>query len=293
MIRMHRDSVSGINHRNIPSDLFQGAKQCWEEAYELGKQHGYPQRPGDRDRAHRHHRLHDGLRHHRHRARSGAGEVQEAGGRRRDQDRQQHGAAALIKLGYTPEQVEAIVSHIDSTGTIEGAPHLKPEHLAVFDCSFRPQNGTRSIHYMGHLKMMGAVQPFISGAISKTINMPEECTVEDVMDAYIESWRLGLKAVAIYRDNSKKVQPLSSGAGKRREEGGCRGAGEGSRPRRSSEKVVYRPVRRKLPDERHIDHAQVFDRRPRRLHHGRHVRRWHAGRDLHHAWRRKARRFRA
>ena len=84
----------------------------------------------------------------------------------------------------------------------------------MFDCSFRPQNGTRSIHYMGHLKMMGAVQPFVSGAISKTINMPEECTVEDVMDAYIESWRLGLKAVAIYRDNSKKVQPLSSGAGK-------------------------------------------------------------------------------
>ena len=82
---------------------------------------------------------------------------------------------ALIKLGYTPEQVEAIVTHIDSTGTIEGAPGLKPEHLAVFDCSFRPQNGVRSIHYMGHVRMMGAVQPFISGAISKTINMPEEC----------------------------------------------------------------------------------------------------------------------
>ena len=100
------------------------------------------------------------------------------------------------------------------TGTIEGAPGLKPEHLAVFDCSFRPQNGTRSIHYMGHLRMMGAVQPFVSGAISKTINMPEECTVEDVMEAYIESWRLGLKAVAIYRDNSKRVQPLSSGTAK-------------------------------------------------------------------------------
>src|SRR6201985_1601835 len=124
--------------------------------------------------------------------------------------------AALIKLGYTPEQVEAIVSHIDSTGTIEGAPGLKQEHLAVFDCSFRPQNGTRSIQYMGHLKMMGAVQPFVSGAISKTINMPEESTVEDVMDAYIESWRLGLKAVAIYRDNSKRSQPLSA-AGKKDE----------------------------------------------------------------------------
>ena len=121
---------------------------------------------------------------------------------------------ALIKLGYSPEQVEQIVNHIDSTGTIEGAPRLKDEHLAVFDCSFRPQNGVRSIHYMGHVRMMAAVQPFISGAISKTINMPEECTVEDIMDAYIESWRLGLKAVAIYRDNSKRVQPLSSGTSK-------------------------------------------------------------------------------
>ena len=82
--------------------------------------------------------------------------------------------AALIKLGYNAEQVNAIVAHIDSTGTIEGAPQLKPEHLPVFDCSFRPQNGTRSIHYMGHVRMMAAVQPFISGAISKTINMPEE-----------------------------------------------------------------------------------------------------------------------
>src|ERR1700678_2713331 len=121
---------------------------------------------------------------------------------------------ALIKLGYTPEQVEMIVTHIDATGTIEGAPALKDEHLPVFDCSFRPQNGKRSIHYMGHVRMMAATQPFISGAISKTINMPEECTVEDVVDAYMESWRLGLKAVAIYRDNSKRSQPLSSSTGK-------------------------------------------------------------------------------
>ena len=121
---------------------------------------------------------------------------------------------ALIKLGYTPDQVEQIVSHIDATGTIEGAPHMKEEHLAVFDCSFRPQNGARFIHHMGHVKMMAAVQPFISGAISKTINMPEESTAEDIMNAYMESWRLGLKAVAIYRDNSKRVQPFSSGTGK-------------------------------------------------------------------------------
>src|SRR5438128_8643659 len=150
--------------------------------------------------------------------------------------------AALIKLGYTPVQVEKIVSHIDATGTIEGAPDLKPEHLAVFDCSFRPQNGTRSIHYMGHLRMMGAVQPFVSGAISKTINMPEECTVEDVTEAYIESWRLGLKSVAIYRDNSKRVQPLSSGTSK-----GAKAA-TASPVAQPVEKIVYRPIRRNLPD---------------------------------------------
>jgi ribonucleoside-diphosphate reductase alpha chain len=151
---------------------------------------------------------------------------------------------ALIKLGYSPEQVEKIVTHIDSTGTIEGAPHIKPEHLAVFDCSFRPQNGTRAIHYMGHIHMMAAVQPFISGAISKTINMPEEATVEDIMNAYTESWKLGLKAVAIYRDNSKKVQPLSSGTGKSEKK-----AAPSPAPA-PVEKVIYRPVRRKLPDER-------------------------------------------
>ena len=152
---------------------------------------------------------------------------------------------ALIKLGYKSDQVDAIVSHIDATGTIEGAPHIKPEHLAVFDCSFRPQNGTRSIQYMGHVRMMAAVQPFISGAISKTINMPEESTAEDIMDAYIESWRLGLKAVAIYRDGSKRVQPLSTGSGKGEKKGG-----EAIVAAAAAEKIVYRPVRRKLPDER-------------------------------------------
>ncbi len=115
---------------------------------------------------------------------------------------------ALFKLGYTPEQTNAIVSYVDATGTIEGAPHLKDEHLPVFDCSFKPAKGTRSIHYMGHLRMMAAVQPFISGAISKTVNLPESATVEDIAEAYMQAWKLGLKAVAIYRDGSKKAQPL-------------------------------------------------------------------------------------
>jgi ribonucleoside-diphosphate reductase alpha chain len=117
---------------------------------------------------------------------------------------------ALFKLGYSSDEVNAIVSYIDATGTIEGAPGIKPEHLAVFDCSFKPAKGTRSIHYMGHIKMMAAAQPFLSGAISKTVNLPQEATVEDVADAYAASWRLGIKAVAIYRDGSKGTQPLNT-----------------------------------------------------------------------------------
>jgi len=121
--------------------------------------------------------------------------------------------SALFKLGYTNAEVDAIVSYIDATGTIEGAPHVKSEHLAVFDCSFKASKGTRSIHYMGHIKMMSATQPFLSGAISKTVNLPQDASVDDIAEAYIESWRQGLKAVAIYRDNSKGSQPLNvSGA---------------------------------------------------------------------------------
>lgn len=112
---------------------------------------------------------------------------------------------ALKTLGYTKKQIDDIVSHIDVEKTITGAPHLKEEHKAVFSCSM----GDNPIHYMGHVKMMAAVQPFISGAISKTVNMPEEATVEDVEQLHIESWKLGLKAVAIYRDNCKVAQPLS------------------------------------------------------------------------------------
>jgi ribonucleoside-diphosphate reductase alpha chain len=117
--------------------------------------------------------------------------------------------SALIKLGYTEDQMNAIVSYIDATGTIEGAPGIRPEHLAVFDCSFKPAKGTRSIQYMGHIKMMAATQPFLSGAISKTVNLPQDCSVDDIAEAYLEAWRQGIKAVAIYRDNSKGTQPLN------------------------------------------------------------------------------------
>jgi ribonucleoside-diphosphate reductase alpha chain len=133
--------------------------------------------------------------------------------------------SALFKLGYSNDDVNAIVSYIDATGTIEGAPGIKAEHLSVFDCSFKPAKGTRSIQYMGHIKMMAAAQPFLSGAISKTVNLPHEATVEDVAEAYAESWRQGIKAVAIYRDGSKGTQPLNVSLDAKREPSAVDAAG--------------------------------------------------------------------
>ncbi|MGC2277208.1 MAG: vitamin B12-dependent ribonucleotide reductase, partial [Candidatus Binatus sp.] len=148
---------------------------------------------------------------------------------------------ALKRLGYDSKEVQEIVEYLDENETIEGAPQLADAHLAVFDCAFKPRAGARTIHYNGHIKMMGAVQPFISGAISKTINMPAEATVDEVAEAYVTAWKLGLKSVAIYRDGSKRVQPLNTG-------------------RKDVEKAVEavaaiaaaddRMQRRKLPDER-------------------------------------------
>ncbi|MGO9971105.1 MAG: vitamin B12-dependent ribonucleotide reductase [Bryobacteraceae bacterium] len=247
VVRMHRDAAHRLNGRQISTDLHKGAMECWDHALELGRRNGYRNAQVtviaptgtigfmmDCDTT----GVEPDLALVKYKKLVGGGVIKIVNNTV---------PQALIKLGYTPAQAEQIVSHIDATGTIEGAPHLKPEHLAVFDCSFRPANGTRSIHYMGHLKMMGAVQPFISGAISKTINMPEEATVEEVMNAYTESWKLGLKAVAIYRDNSKRVQPLSSGTGAGKSEKAVAVA-PAAAP--TVEKVVYRPVRRKLPDER-------------------------------------------
>ena len=117
---------------------------------------------------------------------------------------------ALRTLGYGDKDVEEILKYLAEKDTIEGAPNFRDEHLPVFDCAFKAMNGTRFIHHMGHIKMMGAIQPFLSGAISKTVNMPEHSTVEEVMDAYIEGWKHGLKAIAIYRDGSKKSQPLNT-----------------------------------------------------------------------------------
>jgi ribonucleoside-diphosphate reductase alpha chain len=141
---------------------------------------------------------------------------------------------ALRRLGYGDEEIEAILAYADEQGTIEGAPGLREDHLPVFDCAFRAQNGTRTVHWLGHIKMMGAVQPFISGAISKTVNLPEEATVEEIEQAYIQGWKHGLKALAIYRDGSKRAQVLST-----TKDGGER-----------EEEAAGRPVRRRLPATR-------------------------------------------
>lgn len=145
---------------------------------------------------------------------------------------------ALTWLGYDSKEIQAIIEYIDEHETIEGAPMLRDEHLPVFDCAFKPTRGSRSIHYLGHLHMMGAVQPFLSGAISKTINMPTEATVEQITEAYLEAWRLGLKAVAIYRDGCKRVQPLATGEKK-------------AEPQQAPVTVAEpTPVRRRLPMDR-------------------------------------------
>ena len=144
--------------------------------------------------------------------------------------------AALRKLGYDEVKVKEIVEYIDENDTIEGAPHLMDEHLKVFDCAFKPVNGARSIAPMGHVRMMAAVQPFVSGSISKTVNLPTEATVDDIAQTYMESWRLGLKCIAIYRDGCKRSQPLSTSLDKKKEE--------------KAPEVEYRALRRKLPDER-------------------------------------------
>ncbi|SHK57890.1 LAGLIDADG family homing endonuclease [Rhodothermus profundi] len=159
---------------------------------------------------------------------------------------------ALRRLGYSEAQIKDILAYIEENDTIEGAPHLKEEHLPVFDCAFKPYKGQRFIHYMGHIKMMAACQPFISGAISKTVNMPEHVTVEEIMDAYIQGWKLGLKALAIYRENSKRSQPLSTRKEDKKAEAAGDGvaAGEPQVVEKIVEKVVYKPVRKRLPDER-------------------------------------------
>ncbi len=205
VLRMHRTAVDSINATLVSEDLLSAAATAWDEAVELGDLYGVRNSQAsvlaptgtiglmmDCDTT----GIEPDLGLVKHKKLVGGGTMTIVN---------QTVPRALKVLGYTKEQIDDIVNHIDTEKTIEGAPHLKAEHLSVFSCSM----GYNPIHYLGHVKMMGAVQPFISGAISKTVNMPEEATVEDIEQLHIDSWKLGIKAVAIYRDNCKVGQPLS------------------------------------------------------------------------------------
>ena len=233
---MHKAAAEAIPAAGVPDDLHRAARDCWAAALEAGRKHGFKNAQVtvlaptgtiafmmDCDTT----GVEPDIALVKYKKLVGGGFLKIVNNTV---------PMALEKLGYSGEQAAAIVAYIDEKETIEGAPGLDDEHLAVFDCAFRAENGTRSIHWMGHLRMMGAVQPFLSGAISKTVNLPEEATTEDIIAAYTEGWKLGLKALAVYRDGSKRTQPLNAG----------KDGEKGSVVRLDA----ARPVRRKLPDER-------------------------------------------
>jgi ribonucleoside-diphosphate reductase alpha chain len=209
VVEMHRDSVKRI-HGHCPDYLRAAAQRCGDEAVELGRRYGYRNAQVtvlaptgtiafmmDCDTT----GVEPDIALVKYKLLAGGGVLKIVN---------RTVPMALRKLGYSDAEIEAIDKFIEDNDTIEGAPGLKDEHLPVFDCAFKPAKGKRSIHYLAHLRMMSAVQPFISGAISKTVNMPQESTIEDIMQTYIEGWKLGLKAVAIYRDGSKRSQPLNT-----------------------------------------------------------------------------------
>src|SRR5579864_3062696 len=214
VMRMHRDAMRGIQPDHVQPELYLAAQESWDTALHHGEKFGYKNSQVtvlaptgtigfmmDCDTT----GIEPDLALVKYKKLVGGGLIKIVNNTVPE---------ALMKLEYTPEQTSEIVSYIDKQGKIEGAPYLKAEHLPVFDCSLAPLGGGRSIAWTGHVKMMAAAQPFLSGAISKTINMPEESTIEDIGNAYIESWKLGLKSVAIYRDNSKRSQPLNAGGSK-------------------------------------------------------------------------------
>jgi len=236
VIDKHRQHAHMIDSTLVPKELLQSALTGWDEAYTLGVQHGYRNSQVtvlaptgtigfmmDCDTT----GIEPDIALVKYKKLVGGGVIKIVN---------QSVPGVLAKLGYTTAEIQEILKHIDEKEMIEGAPYVREEHLPVFDCAFPPANGKRSIHYMGHIKMMAAVQPFLSGAISKTVNMPTDATPDEIANAYLESWRMGLKAVAVYRDGCKRSQPLSTS----REEA-----------KAGALAVEVRPARRKLPDERH------------------------------------------
>ncbi|MDH4230362.1 MAG: vitamin B12-dependent ribonucleotide reductase [Nitrospirota bacterium] len=231
VIRKHRAAVQGIESQYIPDELMTAAATAWDGALEKGEEFGYRNAQisvlaptgtigfmMDCDTT----GVEPDIALVKYKKLVGGGLMKIVN---------QTVPEGLKSLGYSRAQVDAILNYIDQTGTIEGAPGLSSQHLPVFDCAFKPAAGIRTIGPMGHVRMMGAVQPFLSGAISKTVNVPAEATVPQIRDIYIESWRLGVKAIAIYRDGSKRTQPLNTSMDVKKA-------------------APAKPVRRRLPDER-------------------------------------------
>jgi ribonucleoside-diphosphate reductase alpha chain len=243
VIDKHRKHAHMIDGGSVPKGLMQKVYDVWDEAYALGAQHGYRNSQVtvlaptgtigfmmDCDTT----GIEPDIALVKYKKLVGGGVIKIVN---------QSVPRVLERLGYAPAEVDDIVRYVDEKEMIEGAPHLKEEHLAIFDCAFPPRDGERSIHWMGHIKMMAAVQPFLSGAISKTVNMPADATPDDIQSAYLESWRLGLKAVAVYRDGCKRSQPLSTSSEEATDAASVEAAATAA--------AALRPARRKLPDERH------------------------------------------
>lgn len=233
VIRMHKQALHDVNAQLVPAALWQAATKVWDEALAQGEQFGYRNAQVtvlaptgtisfmmDADTT----GVEPEVALVKWKKMVGGGKAKLVNSTV---------PMALKHLGYAPEEIRAIVAYIDAEGTIEGAPHLKPEHLPVFDCALRPAKGTRCISHMGHVRMLAAVQPFISGSISKTVNMPNDATPQDVFNTFMTAWEMGLKCIAIYRDGSKRTQPLSTSAK-------SESAGEGK----------FKASRRRLPAER-------------------------------------------
>lgn len=248
VIRKHRESLARIDARFVPQDLWEAARDAWDEALRLGEIYGYRNAQVtvlaptgtisfmmDCDTT----GIEPDIALVKYKKLVGGGVLKIVN---------QTVPRALRRLGYDEGHIREILAYLEERGTIEGAPHLKEEHLPIFDCAFRPANGQRSIHYMGHVRMMAAVQPFLSGAISKTCNLPHDITVEQIEQLFIDAWKMGLKAIAVYRDGSKNAQPLSTGKTEAGTPQGPRAASPG--PPGSPTRSEGRAKARELPSER-------------------------------------------